>query len=150
MRVFNPQHRLKFAVSSEKHARSPPAPDFLETATNDATGQPSQPRQAWLIPQPLSSSYPFTPHSSIFGSTADKINKNPLTATFIDDGGFNGAGSCTSNDRDSTGNFSSYHTGGANFGLADGSVTFISDSTDALILQSVSTTAGGEVATLPN
>ena len=132
----------KFKICSNQGCTGP--------ASNDATGQPSQPRQAWLIPQPLSSSYPFTPHSSIFGSTADRINKNPITATFIDDGGINGTAGCTSNDRDSTGNFSSYHTGGANFGLADGSVNFISESTDAVVLQSLSTTAGGEVASLPN
>lgn len=119
-------------------------------AVNDATGQPAQPRQAWLVPQALSTSYPFSPHACIFGSTADKINKNPITATLIDDGSFNGTAGCTAADKDSTGNFSSYHTGGANFGLADGSVTFISDSIDAVTVQALSTAAGGEVGSVPN
>ncbi len=132
----------KFKLCSKQGCTGP--------AANDATGQPAQPRQAWLVPQALSTSYPFSPHASIFGSTADRINKNPITATLIDDSGFNGAAGCTSNDKDSTSNFTSYHTGGANFGLADGSVNFISDSTDSVVLQALSTVAGGEVASLPN
>jgi prepilin-type N-terminal cleavage/methylation domain-containing protein/prepilin-type processing-associated H-X9-DG protein len=44
--------------------------------------------------------------------------------------------------------FSSSHTGGGNFGLCDGSVRFVSDSTDALIYRSVATVQGGEVSTL--
>ncbi len=114
----------------------------------DATGQPAQARQAWLVPQALSTSYPFSPHASIFGSTTDKINKNPITATLIDDISFNGSGACTSNDRDSTSNFSSYHTNGGNFGLADGSVKFFSDSIDIVALQALSTVAGGEVSSV--
>ncbi len=44
---------------------------------------------------------------------------------------------------------SSYHTGGANVGMADGSVRFVTDSTDFLIWQAVGSRAGGEVANLP-
>ena len=114
----------------------------------DATGKPAQARPAWLVPQPLSTSYPFSPHVSIFASTSDKINKNPITATLIDDGSFNGAAACTSNDKDSTSNFSSSHTGGGNFGLGDGSVRFLSDSIDLVTLQALSTVAGGEVSSI--
>jgi prepilin-type N-terminal cleavage/methylation domain-containing protein/prepilin-type processing-associated H-X9-DG protein len=44
---------------------------------------------------------------------------------------------------------SSYHPGGANFLMVDGSVRFVAGSTDPLILQAVATRAGGEVANLP-
>jgi prepilin-type N-terminal cleavage/methylation domain-containing protein/prepilin-type processing-associated H-X9-DG protein len=44
---------------------------------------------------------------------------------------------------------SSYHSGGVNVGMADGSVRFVSDSIDFLVWQAVGTKAGGEVANLP-
>ncbi len=39
----------------------------------------------------------------------------------------------------------SWHSGGANFALCDGSVQFLSESTDATVLKSLTTRAGGEV-----
>jgi prepilin-type processing-associated H-X9-DG protein len=39
----------------------------------------------------------------------------------------------------------SYHTNGCNFTFADGSVHFLSDSTPVLLLQQLTTRAGGEV-----
>jgi prepilin-type processing-associated H-X9-DG protein len=47
------------------------------------------------------------------------------------------------------GAFGSNHTSGANFAFADGSVHFLPDSTSILLLQQLSTIAGGEVVTLP-
>jgi prepilin-type N-terminal cleavage/methylation domain-containing protein/prepilin-type processing-associated H-X9-DG protein len=41
--------------------------------------------------------------------------------------------------------YGSYHTNGANFGFADGSVKFLPDATSLLVLQQLSTRAGGEV-----
>lgn len=43
----------------------------------------------------------------------------------------------------------SMHPGGANFGFADGSVQFLSDSIDIITYQSLGSRSGGEVATLP-
>ncbi|HLW67659.1 MAG TPA: DUF1559 domain-containing protein [Gemmataceae bacterium] len=45
--------------------------------------------------------------------------------------------------------FGSGHTGGANFGLCDGSVRFIPDSTDLATLQALCTRNGGEPVTVP-
>ena len=105
-----------------------------------------------MVPQPVSTTYQgagLSPHTSIFGSTWDPINKNPITETLIDDGGFDGAAGCTAADADSTSNFSSYHPGGANFALADGSVNFITETVDQGVLRGLSTTSGGEAVTLP-
>lgn len=108
--------------------------------------------QAWMVPQPVSSTYKgagLTEHTSIFGSTFDQINKNPITETLVDDSGFNGAAGCTSADSDSTSNFSSYHPGGGNFAFADGSVDFLSETIDMTIYRGLSTTQGGEAVSKP-
>ena len=47
------------------------------------------------------------------------------------------------------GAFSSRHTGGANFALADGSVRFVQQSIDITLYRNASTIRGGEVANLP-
>ena len=53
-----------------------------------------------------------------------------------------GEGVFTSRTRET---FSSYHPGGAHFQMADGSVQFISENTDADVLTALTTRAGGEV-----
>jgi prepilin-type N-terminal cleavage/methylation domain-containing protein/prepilin-type processing-associated H-X9-DG protein len=45
--------------------------------------------------------------------------------------------------------FGSFHTNGANFCMADGSVRFLSNTVPLVTLQQLSTIAGGEVVTLP-
>lgn len=45
--------------------------------------------------------------------------------------------------------FYSFHTGGANFAFADGSVRFLSTGTELRMLANLTTRAGGEVVTLP-
>jgi prepilin-type N-terminal cleavage/methylation domain-containing protein/prepilin-type processing-associated H-X9-DG protein len=46
-------------------------------------------------------------------------------------------------------NWGSLHNGGANFCLADGSVSFLSDSMDLTVLQALSTIQGGETDSVP-
>ena len=45
--------------------------------------------------------------------------------------------------------FSSYHLGGAHFLMGDGSITFLSENMEYLLLQQLATVARGEVVTLP-
>jgi prepilin-type processing-associated H-X9-DG protein len=45
--------------------------------------------------------------------------------------------------------FGSFHSGGANFMLADGSVTFISDSITLDLYRKLATVNGGEPVTVP-
>ena len=47
------------------------------------------------------------------------------------------------------GGFGSNHTGGANFSLCDGSVRFVSDTTDTKVLMSAASRDGGELVNLP-
>jgi prepilin-type processing-associated H-X9-DG protein len=43
----------------------------------------------------------------------------------------------------------SYHNGGANFCVADGSVSFYADTMDLPVLQALSTIAGGDTTSPP-
>ncbi len=116
----------------------------------DAFGQEVKAFQAWIIPQPNSTSFKaggLSARASIFGSTADPLNKNPVTETLVDDGGFDGVAGGTANDADATSNFRSDHPGGCNFAFADGSVQFVARP-DVIIYQAMSTINGGEVASL--
>lgn len=54
------------------------------------------------------------------------------------------------NDSLHVGNFGSYHTGGANFTFADGSVQFLSQNIDATIYQMLGNRADGELLDSPN
>jgi len=47
-------------------------------------------------------------------------------------------------------NFNSRHTGGANFGLGDGSVRFVTDSVDTFIYRGYATISSGEIVNMDN
>lgn len=97
--------------------------------------------QPWVIAQtPSTPSFPLV-RTSLFGSTLDPINKNPVTATMMDEARLT---DCTPGGVDSVTNFTSEHPGGANFGLGDGSVRFISESIDVITLQRLGSRQGGE------
>jgi prepilin-type processing-associated H-X9-DG protein len=77
-----------------------------------------------------------------FGTTRDAVSgmasaKNVLDGINVIPGDFN----------DNT--FSSQHPGGAQFALADGSVTFVSESIDLLLYKALCSRAHGEVAAVP-
>ena len=126
-------------VSVGQGSEGPPATDAFggEVAAN----------QVWLVPQPNSTvfqSQGLSPRTSIFASTADYLNKNPVTESLIDDSGFAGTAGGTANDNDSTSNFRSNHPGGSNFAFGDGSVQYIANpSID--VYQAISTIQGREV-----
>ena len=120
--------------------------------------------QPWIAGQPNSYQYvgQLGPLSSIFAGTVDAMNKNPVTESFISSPVLNSPNpnaACADSrpgygypDKSSAGggtsfvsNFRSNHPGGCNFLMADGSATFLSESTDMVVYQAKSTIAGDEV-----
>lgn len=116
----------------------------------------------WIAGQPNSSAYvgQLGSLSSVFAATVDTMNKNPVTESFIDSTQLNSmnpkvacadsrgapftyAGGSAGSSYAS--NFRSDHPGGCNFLMADGSATFIPESTDMVVYQAKSTIAGEEV-----
>jgi prepilin-type processing-associated H-X9-DG protein len=114
----------------------------------------------WIIGEPNSTSfYPaIGPKGSIYATTIEPMNKYPVTDTFIDfpqyiadftkfktgvaghyckpsyEGGAHSAS-----------NFRSDHPGGCNFLIADGSVTFLTESIDMASYRARSTIAADDV-----
>jgi len=126
-----------------------------------ATGAPIPANVAWADPDPgvtdaedgssTASGDPMI-KSSLFGTTEDVLNKNPVTDTFylatynfgpnanLDITSFD----CGPSGGHDTSNFRSDHPGGGQFLLADGSVRFISDQISTASYKAISTIAGGE------
>ena len=83
------------------------------------------------------------------GRNNDRVFNCTTTRYAINQNGMSNSGGAGTNDNTGANiPFSSGHTGGANFALADGSVRFVSSSIPVLTLQQASTRAGGEVVTL--
>ena len=115
------------------------------TPSSGATGNETA-FWAWVLAQPPSTpSYPLV-RTGMFGSTLDRMNKNPVTATMIDESRLS---NCTAGGADSATNFASNHPGGANFLFSDGSVQFLSETIEMVTYRGLSTLAGGEVVTVP-
>ena len=90
--------------------------------------------------------------TSIFGSTIERQNKNPITESLYGD--MSSAEDNNCNDSQSGGvstasNFRSDHVGGGHFLFGDGAVRFISENIDLTLYKQLSTVRGGEVATVP-
>ena len=116
-------------------------------ATN-ASGAEVTPFQAWIIPQPNSTSFKsmgLPARTGIFGTTFDPINQNPVIETLVDDNNFDGPAGSTGTDQDSVSNFRSDHGVGCNFSFADGSTSFVRETVDPAVLRSLSTIQSGEV-----
>ncbi len=100
--------------------------------------------------------------ASQFGSTIDRMNKNPVTQSLADSGKLQyGADplACKSNRINgvvnpyTTGyhrnsNFRSDHPGGCQFLMADGSVQFLQEQMDYFVYRGLSTRAGGETVSV--
>jgi prepilin-type N-terminal cleavage/methylation domain-containing protein/prepilin-type processing-associated H-X9-DG protein len=87
--------------------------------------------------------------SGIWGSTAEPLNKSPVTDSFIVLSALDDCRSNRNGGPHSAANFRSDHTGGGHFLLADGSVRFISESIDLSLYRELSTIAGGIPANIP-
>lgn len=81
---------------------------------------------------------------SIWGSTVEPPNKNPVTDTWADLTALGNCQSSVNGGPHSTANFRSDHAGGIQFLLVDGSVDFVSETIDQSTYQQLSTIAGGE------
>jgi len=119
----------------------------LQLCTGTGCIVPTEPQTAvgWITPQPIANAAGLT-RGSIYAGTVDRLNKNPITSSNIDEADF---GNANPGGGDTVGNFGSFHTGGGGFAMADGSVQFITDSIDMVIYRAISTIGGGEVQSLP-
>lgn len=87
--------------------------------------------------------------SGIWGTTVDRLNKNPVTDTWIDLSNINNCTCSLNGGTDSAANFRSYHPTGANFLFVDGSGHFVTDSIDLLVYRRLATIREGTTAELP-
>ncbi|MCC7337033.1 MAG: DUF1559 domain-containing protein [Pirellulaceae bacterium] len=113
-------------------------------------GQRFPANTGWIIAQPGDEDQPAVLGTSAFGCTMERLNKWPVTDSWMALGGDRkaqqrDARSSANGGLNSTSNFRSQHTGGGQFAYADGSVHFISASIDMLTYRGMSTIAGGEV-----
>jgi hypothetical protein len=102
---------------------------------------------AWIYgstSSPLAISIGFTT-AAMWGSTIERLNKNPVTDTFADFAAIQDCRSSIDGGSHSVANFRSDHEGGGHFLLADGSARFVTESIDLQTYRALSTIAGGEV-----
>ena len=129
------------------------------TVAPDPNGVQTIASMGWIIGEPNSTSYlPLLgPKSSMYGCTVERMNKYPVTDTFLDMGQYTsdyGKFLTTPNHyclasyeggKHSVSNYRSDHPGGCNFVMADGSVTFLSESIDMAAYRARSTIAGDDI-----
>ncbi len=131
------------------------------TIAPDPSGVPTIATIGWIIGEPNSTSYlPLLgPKSSLYACTIERMNKNPVTDTFLSMGQYTsdygkflsatgGTHYCAASyegGQHSVSNYRSDHPGGCNFVMADGSVTFLNETIDMTAYRARSTIAGGDI-----
>jgi prepilin-type N-terminal cleavage/methylation domain-containing protein/prepilin-type processing-associated H-X9-DG protein len=122
-------------------------------------GEVADASMGWIVGEPNSAGFIPTlgARSSIFGCTIEPINKSPVTDTFLDFTTYNGEAiaarfnpsyECKASfngGRHSVSNYRSDHSGGCNFVMADGSVTFLAESIDISAYRARSTIAADDI-----
>jgi prepilin-type processing-associated H-X9-DG protein len=130
-----------------------------EDLVPDPLGNPTSAAIGWIIGEPNSTSFfgALGPKSSAYACTIERMNKFPVTDTFLDFGQYTsdyGKFLSTSDHyckasyeggKHAVSNFRSDHPGGCNFLMADGSVTFLSEDIDMAAYRARSTIAGDDV-----
>jgi len=94
----------------------------------------------------------FPRSTSIYGSTIERQNKNPVTESMYGDLSSTEDNNCNDSLNggvSTTSNFRSDHVGGGHFLFGDGAVRFISENIDQTLYKQLSTIRGGEVAAVP-
>ena len=102
-------------------------------------------QQGWIAPQPnplgIQGLSGFTTGGN-WGTTVYKLNQNPVIESVYDD---TALANCNASTTDYTSNFRSFHTGGGQFLLGDGSGRFISENIDATLYNYLGAKADGQV-----
>jgi prepilin-type processing-associated H-X9-DG protein len=87
--------------------------------------------------------------SSIYGATAEPLNKRAVTPTIIDEANGFDCRSSRDGGPHAVSNFRSDHPGGGHFLFCDGSVHYIADSIDLTTYRRLSTMAENQPASIP-
>lgn len=116
----------------------------------DVYGQRFPANFGWLVGQPGDEDQPSVLGTNAFGCTMERLNKWPVTDSYMALGGDRmmqqrDTRSSANGGLNSTSNFRSQHQGGGMFVLADGSVRFVSESIDMTVYRHRSTIGGHEV-----
>jgi prepilin-type N-terminal cleavage/methylation domain-containing protein/prepilin-type processing-associated H-X9-DG protein len=86
--------------------------------------------------------------SSIYASTAEPLNKRPVTSTYINEHAAVDCRSSRDGGAHAVSNFRSDHPGGGQFAFCDGSVQWMEEGIELVTYRRLSTIAEGEPATL--
>lgn len=84
-----------------------------------------------------------------YASTVEAINKSPVTDSYLDLARITDPTPSWAGGTHWLSNFRSFHPGGAQFGFADGSVHFLTESIDMKIYRGLSTVQGRESVSIP-
>jgi len=130
-------------------------------AEPDRLGQPTSAAMGWIIGEPNNTNYlkDLGPKPSMYACTIERMNKNPVTDSFLDFGQY-GSEHITlpanpnlyckasfEGGKHSVSNFRSDHSGGCNFLMADASVAFLTEDIDMNAYRARSTIAAEDINT---